>query len=84
MLCASSPTNPGTEQSRGLAWEGLSRSSAVLSSWMAGHHPAVSERSLSPAGWLLGPPLGRSCGCGGAAGFRPAWQNVCPVASLQT
>lgn len=50
MLCASPPTHAGAEQSRGLAWEGLSRISAVLSSGMAGHHHPVSERSLSPAG----------------------------------
>lgn len=38
--------------------------------------PAVAEMNLGPACCSGGP---RS-----SAGCRPAWQNVCPVASLQT
>lgn len=72
-MCIPTPTHPGVEL----------RGCAPPQSSCGQGTTHVSEMSPSPARGLLH-PLGRGNGPGGAGGRLPAWQNVCPVASLQT
>lgn len=76
------PTHPGVTIQG--VWPGRGSAAPLLPSPLGGQ--------ATPLVWVVspGPACGRcpaprrSSGHGGAAGRRPAWRNVYPVASLQT